>query len=132
MTNIEQMKKIVQSLGNKFGYDEKYWAIVDSVDTNTVVGTDGFLSIAVSTNKDVQDKPKFLELMYKDIYDKIRSDNFEPVDEFHAGIAGRVKQHTEPPKVDIIFEEVLDDVYIVVYTDELMVHALAEVKGVKK
>jgi len=132
MTNVAKMKKIVESLGERFTYDKNYWAIVDNEETQTVVGTDGYLHIAVSTDEDVYKKPRFLQVMYQQFWDKIQEGTFKAVDEFAENVAKRLKQHTKPPEIDILVEEQLDDVHIVVYTDDLMNYALAEVKRRKK
>ncbi len=132
MTDIAKMKKIVESLGEKFTYNKDYWAIVDSEETQTVVGTDGYLHIVVSTDEDVYKKPRFLQTMYQQFWDKIQKGTFKAVDEFAKNVAKRLKQHTKLPEIDILMEEQLEDVHIIVYTDDLMNHALAEVKRRKK
>jgi hypothetical protein len=71
-------------------------------------------------------------MMYQDIFEKLKSGTFKPIDDFQKGIAKRVKQHTETPKVDIIFEEEIDGLYVTAYTDELMMYALASIRKGRK
>ena len=129
---MEKKKKIIDMMAERLKYDKDMWGVVESKETGEVVGTDGYLTIAVGDTPDVQKKPKFLNIMYGQIFEKLKKGEYNPVDEFDKGIAERIKQHMTCPEVDIIMEDKIDGYYLTVYTDELMMHALAAVKDLKK
>ena len=126
---MKEKKKIVQMVADRFKFDEKIWGIVSSEETGEVVGTDGYLTVAIGDNEDVQKKPKFLGIMYEQLFQNIKSPDYKPRDDFEAGIAERLQDHTTPTEVDILMEEEFDGYYLTVYTDELMMYALSTVKG---
>ena len=126
---MKEKKKIVQMVADRFKFDEKIWGIVSSEETGEVVGTDGYLTVAIGDNEDVQKKPKFLGIMYEQLFQNIKSPDYKPRDDFEAGIAERLQDHTTPPEVDILMEEEFEGYYLTVYTDELMMYALSTVKG---
>lgn len=126
---MDKARRIVESLADKFGFDEKMWGVVAARATDEVVGTDGYLTIAVGKSEEVQKKPKFLKIMYDQLFAKMKKGNYKPKDEFEAGIAKRIKDHHKVPNLDILMTEEMDGYYIVVYTDELMMYALASIKN---
>ena len=125
MTMRDKAIKIVDSVSSRMGLNGI--TIINNWDTaENLVGTDGYTFIMVGPSKELGMYPRTTATLYKVAYIKMQDGALNPDDEYEEILLKNLKLHTKPPEVEILLEDNVDDLNIVVWTDELMRYTLPE------